>query len=220
MKGRRVSMLGEVIASIRGALESSALARRALNHAMDLLDEANQNFIHIFAEARDQEAEQTLALLAYARSGLADTQRILIEAENCAQRYRDSLGADAIGDATVDAVSRPARSQAPTGVTLSPGVPPTPERIEQLRDKLPPPVTSGAGRKTYGRWVSADGQEHVEVSGRDEKYGEAIRLFKEMRARRIPSRASDVEMKLAAHMRKNGIRSVTLVVNHVPARGR
>jgi Double-stranded DNA deaminase toxin A len=40
-----------------------------------------------------------------------------------------------------------------------------------------------------------------------------------MKARRIPARASDVEMKLAAHMRVNRIRSVTLVVNHIPGEG-
>jgi hypothetical protein len=40
-----------------------------------------------------------------------------------------------------------------------------------------------------------------------------------MKARRIPLRASDVEMKLAAHMRKKGIRSATLVTNHLPCEG-
>ena len=77
----------------------------------------------------------------------------------------------------------------------------------------PPPAAPAS------RWIDADGHEHAEVSGKDEKYNQAIQLFKDMKARRIPIRASDVEMKLAAHMRENGIRSATLVVNNVPCEG-
>jgi len=45
------------------------------------------------------------------------------------------------------------------------------------------------------------------------------RLFRDMKARRIPVRASDVEMKLAAHMRTKRIRSATLVVDNLPCEG-
>ena len=93
------------------------------------------------------------------------------------------------------------------------------ERIGQLRSELPPPVTSGVGKKTHGRWVGSDGQVRAMTSGKDEAYAQAIEVFREMKSRHIPQRAADVEMKLAAHMRKNGIRSATLVINHVPCVG-
>lgn len=91
--------------------------------------------------------------------------------------------------------------------------------VEPLRAELPPTVAPGAGQKTQGRWTDPDGRVHAEVSGKDEKYYDAVELSREMKARRIPIRASDVEMKLAAHMRRRGIRSATLVVNNIPCEG-
>lgn len=57
------------------------------------------------------------------------------------------------------------------------------------------------------------------VSGQDGAYDEAIQVFRDMKSRHVPQRASDVEMKLAAHMRNNGIRSAVLVINHTPCPG-
>jgi hypothetical protein len=93
------------------------------------------------------------------------------------------------------------------------------DQIESLRGGLPPPVTTGTGQKTHGRWIGPDGAVHTEVSSKDAKHEQAIQFFREIKARRIPLRASDVEMKLAVHMRINDIRSVTLAVNHVPCEG-
>jgi hypothetical protein len=97
--------------------------------------------------------------------------------------------------------------------------------VDQLRQDLPPDVasvkrTAGTPRpKTHGRWVGPSGESQAIVSGKDELYHQAIEVFREMKSRHIPQRAADVEMKLAAHMRKNGIRSATVVINNEPCAG-
>ena len=58
------------------------------------------------------------------------------------------------------------------------------------------------------------------AESKDEKSEEALRFFdEEIQSRRIPVTVVDVESKLAAHMRKNGIRSATLLLNNFPCRG-
>lgn len=57
------------------------------------------------------------------------------------------------------------------------------------------------------------------VSGEDEMYSESVTAFADLGLRRMPVRASDVEMKLAAYMRNHGIRSATLVINNTPCPG-
>ena len=221
-EGAGVSTLGEVIAQIREALRLSGDARQHLARAADLIEEATQLLAQACYGSTNPEAEQALALLAQAEQGIAELYELLEQAENGVQRYLDHLGADTtVGTVTATAVdSKRTGEQSDTPrerVPLSPSL--TPARIERLRAELPPPVTSGAGQKTHGRWIAADGRVHAEMSGKDEKYDEALQLFKNMKVRRIPVRASDVEMKLAAHMRKNGIRSATLIINHVPCEG-
>lgn len=112
----------------------------------------------------------------------------------------------------------------------SPGIKPAPEPprplVERLRRELPPDIIPPHVRprgtppaKTHARWVGPDGVVHVDTSGRDAKYQQALLWFEAQPGGRIPRRASDVEMKLAVHMRLEGIRSVTVVINHVPCPG-
>jgi len=62
------------------------------------------------------------------------------------------------GDAVLDTLTKTAK-----------GVPP--ERVEELRRNLPPPVVPGTGQKTHGRWIAPDGKVRQVVSGRDEWSG-------------------------------------------------
>jgi hypothetical protein len=214
-----MSTLGEVIASIRRALDKSAQARQILIHAADLLDEASQHLIYAFAGSDDAEAGQALALLAQARSGVDDTNRALIKAESHAVGYLNRLGAD---------VSSSAPAANPTSVPGQiPAVKLSRERVEQLRTELPPdilPVDQRAPdeprRRTHGRWIGPDGEARSIVSGEDELYAESVKAFPALGLRRgLPRRASDVEMKLAAYMRSHGIRSATVVINNTPCPG-
>ena len=210
-----MSTLAQVTAKVRTALDACTRARRALEEAAGQLGDAAGCLGEALCGVSDGEASQAPQVLSSAANTVAETYRILADAENHARAFLAALGADTVTTGTTG----PSTRQASASVRLAPGTPPTPERIEQLRAQLPATVTAGTGKKTHGRWIDADGREHVEVSGKDEKYAEAIKLFKDMKARRIPSRTSDVEMKLAAHMRLKGIRSATLVVNHTPCEG-
>jgi len=142
-------------------------------------------------------------------------------AEDAIRAYRATLVGDSTATGPTAGATSPQRVRSPSsGAPLSLLIPVTPERIEELRRDLPPSVVSGIGQKTHGRWIDPSGRVHEEVSGKDEKPEEALRLFEEeIKSRRIPVTVVYVEIKLAAHMRKNGIRSATLVLNNFPCRG-
>jgi hypothetical protein len=213
-----VSKLDEVAASIRRALDKSAQTRRALIRAAGLLDEANQHLTHALAGSHDPEAQQALAFLAQACTGMDDACRALIEAESRAQDYLNSIGG-----------ASPAATASPTPgpVPASEPARPSGERIEQLRAELPPDIlpldqrpSDEPRRRTHGRWIGPDGQARPIVSGEDELYAESVKAFPALGLRRgLPRRASDVEMKLAAYMRNHGIRSATAVINNIPCPG-
>lgn len=153
---------------------------------------------------------QGLAALGHARRTLDEALTALRAATDAIRSYRAFLT-----DGTTPAGPGQARTTAPTAPR--PGV--TGRIVERLRAGLPPPVRPGTGQKTHGRWIDPDGAVHAEVSGRDEESAEAIRFFEQSGATRIPSAVTDVEIKLAAHMRHHGITSATLVLNNTPCRG-
>jgi hypothetical protein len=223
-----VATLGEVIASIRSALDRLAQARQALVRAGTLLDEADQTLAHALAGSRAPEGEQALAFLVVARADINDAHRELIEAESRAQSYLNRLGA-------TSSAGTPAATASPTPApTVTSGTVPTSEptalsreRIEQLRAELPPDILppdqrpqDEPRRRTHGRWIGPDGQARPITSGEDELYAESVKAFPALGLRRgLPRRASDVEMKLAAYIRNRGIRSAIVVINNTPCPG-
>ncbi|WP_424190241.1 DddA-like double-stranded DNA deaminase toxin [Actinokineospora sp. G85] len=84
---------------------------------------------------------------------------------------------------------------------------------------MPPTVVPSTGQKTHGRFVDPEGKVHALASGYDAMYEPVEKYLLEIKVRRRPLRASDVEMKLAVHMRNNGIKSGTLIINNVPCAG-
>ncbi|RSN58868.1 hypothetical protein DMH01_22950 [Amycolatopsis sp. WAC 04182] len=95
------------------------------------------------------------------------------------------------------------------------------DRVEELKQDLPPRVQPGEGQKTHGQWVTNSGDEeagHI-VSGRDDLEAEAVQFFKDQGARRMPSTTADVEVKLAVHMQNKGITSATVAVNNEVCKG-
>lgn len=215
-----MSTLGEIIAQIRGALRTCGDARQHLARAAELIEESVQLLGQALYGSTDAEAEQALALLAHAHQAVADLYRVLDNAENGVRDYLTRLGA---ADSTDTGTSgqagtpRPERNSPP---------PPAPEQIRRLRDELPPDVPPPEKRhpgtprqKTHGRWVGPDGQVRPIVSGEDEGYAESVKAFRDLGARGIPQRASDVEMKLAAYMRNHGVRSAAVVINNTPCPG-
>lgn len=175
-------------------MAKSAAALAALGRAADHLEEAHAEIATTSAGSCSSEVSELLATFEGIQPEVRDLRELLSSADDRARRYLDGVIADAV----------------PVG---------------RLRQDLPPDVpgvkrTAGTPRpKTHGRWVGPSGQSQVIVSGKDELYDQAVEVFREMKSRHIPQRASDVEMKLAAHMRRNGIRSATVVINNEPCAG-
>ncbi|ONI85874.1 hypothetical protein ALI144C_12230 [Actinosynnema sp. ALI-1.44] len=122
----------------------------------------------------------------------------------------------AAAEATRRAPPEPAAAPSSPGTDFGP-VPA--EKIKQLREELPPPVTSGVGSKTHGRLVVGDKVRNL-VSGKDSMSDKVISILASMGSPGKPQRASDVEMKTAAWQRTTGTKHATVVINHVPCKGR
>ncbi|MBW4716990.1 hypothetical protein KZQ38_07430 [Saccharothrix sp. SC076] len=143
---------------------------------------------------------------------------LLNEAIRAAEGYADRLTAQGTPTPGLDARQPAQPPQRPPAHQSEPDDPP--ERIEQLRRELPPPVVPSTGQRTHGRWIGPDGQARPITSGKDARSDLAER---QLAAKGLPSRtlrSGDVEMKLAADMAANGIKHATVVINHVPCKGR
>jgi hypothetical protein len=82
-------------------------------------------------------------------------------------------------------------------------------------------VQPSKGQKTHGRWFAPGTAGGELVSGDGPDADAVARLLGEVPMPRPgrPMSASHVELKLVAHMRANGIRRATIVINNVPCPG-
>ena len=106
----------------------------------------------------------------------------------------------------------------------APAAPPArraaPSQVDRMRADLPPPVQPQTGQKTHGQWVTPGGTPARLVSGRDELAARVDQVIQDEGCPMRPVTASaDVELKLAAHMRDQGITSATLLINNQPCEG-
>ncbi|WP_436500002.1 DddA-like double-stranded DNA deaminase toxin [Actinokineospora sp. HUAS TT18] len=202
------AILGEVLVKVQAA-------RGCLNSAATRFEEARQAVATATYGSTSPEALGSVAAFEEAHQALAAPFAALHQVENVVRAYLSCIGAPVVGGRAVEGratVAKRAPDKASADVPIV--------EIDRLRGELPPPVVPSSGQKTHGRWVDADGTVHAEVSGADAKGKQALRFFaEELKARRIPTTVTDVEIKLAVHMRKNGIRSATLVVNNLPCKG-
>jgi hypothetical protein len=203
-----MSALDDVIAGIHHALDKSAEARHALRRAAQVTDEALDRLGAVLEGSSDPEAAQVTVSLARGSRDIDDVYRTIVAAEAHMRAYLSGIGADSVTTADVD--SAPAKN----------------DRIQRLRAELPPDVPPPDQRapgmprpKTHGRWFTRDGQVRAVVSGEDDLYAESVKAFHDLGLRRMPVRASDVELKLAAYMRNHGIRSATVLINNTPCPG-
>jgi len=217
--------IAEVTAAIRRALVLLDRGRQRLQRGYDLVGEALDIVLAVLAGSVQSEVAMLVAYLVELRSTIEAALAGVDSARRDAHALLDRLGTTNLlpGPAEPSAAVLPPRSPRNAPVTSAePADPPKipRERIEALRRELPPPVQQGKGQKTHGRWIGPDGQARPIVSGRDEV---AALVERDLQARGMPGksvRASDVEMKLAAHMVRYGIKHATVVINHVPCRGK
>ncbi|WP_352231533.1 DddA-like double-stranded DNA deaminase toxin [Actinokineospora sp. NBRC 105648] len=86
-------------------------------------------------------------------------------------------------------------------ISRTTGHPSPPNTKFTCYDRLNLPSPGASTPKTHGRWIGPNGTTRGEVSGKDDKYDQAVAYFESRPGGRVPLRASDVEMKLAVHMR-------------------
>lgn len=109
----------------------------------------------------ESDAAQVLSAFARVVDGCKDyLWPLLNEAVKAAESYAGRLAPK--GTATSAAAPRQPASRQAEPNSEPPVIPP--ERIEELR----PPVVPGAGQKTRGYWISANGTTHPVVSGDDD----------------------------------------------------
>ncbi|MBB5960060.1 hypothetical protein FHS29_006682 [Saccharothrix tamanrassetensis] len=190
-----MASLDEVAKQVSGACDKASECKDALAAARDLVEDAHAALATALTDSVSDEAAVAQVLAAFTRVtvGIAELWSVLNGAMNRAQAIVDALTGGASPSSPRDAP--PLGSSAARAVRS----PDSSERIEALRREFPPSVVPRSGDKTHGRWIGPDGSARPIVSGKDEIYGEAIQVFKEMGSRHVPQRASDVEMKLAAH---------------------
>ncbi|MEU4802782.1 DddA-like double-stranded DNA deaminase toxin [Actinosynnema sp. NPDC023587] len=211
----------DATAQLDAVLDKIDAARALLNLAADLIDEATAFFGAAVAGTVASDALQALAWFGEAQQGIGSSFAALTAAEDAIRAYRTQLVGEPIATGPMVGETSPRENRSrSSGEPSTVPIAVTPERVEELRRQLPPPVVSSAGQKTHGRWIDPNGNVHQEVSGKDEKSEEALRFFEEeMKSRRIPVTVVDVEIKLAVHMRQQAMKSVTLVINNPPCRG-
>jgi hypothetical protein len=213
--------IADVAAQLDAVLDEIDAVRVSLGAAADLIDEVAAIVETAVAGSAAPEALDALSLFEQARQGLEAPSGMLHIAEEAIRDYRAYLVGQTSSVDPPATTSNPKAEQArPPEAPSAKPIAVTPERIEQLRRELPPPVVPGTGQKTHGRWIDPDGNVHAEVSGEDEKSEDAIWFFEEeIKSRRTPTVVTDVETKLAVHMRKRHIRSAVLVINNIPCSG-
>ncbi|MGQ0841011.1 DddA-like double-stranded DNA deaminase toxin [Actinokineospora sp.] len=207
-----MSTFEHVATQIHSALHLADAARQSLKSAVEFVDQAIQVLKPVLDGTTDAAALQAWASLEQARSMLSEQQARITSAEICVRSYLTLIGADSPAGYVNESL--------PTTTSLESGYRNRESAvIKKIRAELPPDVEPRSGQKTHGRWIDADGTVHAETSGKDEKYDEVVRFLKSVNSRRMLVVASHVEIKLAAHMRKNAIRSIILALNNVPCTG-
>nr|WP_091457502.1 DddA-like double-stranded DNA deaminase toxin [Actinokineospora iranica] len=197
-----MASIEELTARLAGELARlTALKAAVMAAVLPPLDEVRQA---VDALLHGTATHETIATpLAHAHQGMGELYQALTVAQ-------ESISAAIAHQGVTTPATRPPQ---PTR-TSTPAPPPavSAERIDQLRRELPPDVIPEERRprgtprpKTHGRWIDPDGNTHTEVSGKDEKYEQAVAYFDSTPDQRVPLRAYDVEMKLAVHMRVNNI---------------
>lgn len=203
----------DLVGQVRQVVAAVGQARACLVQAQAELGEARDAMAAATYGTSDAEVGQLVPLMESLSEQLGQSMQTLDAASGLLTAYVERVGGPGDAGATIP----PPPPSAPSPRASASDVR---ERVEQLRRQLPTRSAGERRQKTHGRWF-APGQDATElVSGVDaltERVNEALRA--EGCPRRPVTAAADVELKLAAHMRDQGVREATLVINNEPCRG-
>ncbi|WP_370949240.1 DddA-like double-stranded DNA deaminase toxin [Amycolatopsis sp. cg5] len=195
-----------VTATLRGLpVGTVEAAGRAFQEARDGLAEATRG-------AHDQDAGQALERLVVAVDEVARVRKTL---QMIARELTDYLSAISGGESPSRSGGLPSARTRPVDRR-----PLGAAELAALRDQLPPavPKPNPEGKKTYGKWIDAEGNTQQLASGRD---ADAEEVWSQLQAAglsasRRPVVADHVEMKLAARMVNSGTTHAEVVLNNRP----
>lgn len=220
-----MATLGEVAESLAAACEKAADGRAALERAEQLAEDARALFAVALEGSTASDKGAVLDGLAETVKDIKALWKVLDDGIDAAEALLDVPRG-----ACTPPVLPPVQTSTPqprttTAAPVATPAPVPPERIEELRRDLPPPVVPGTGQKTHGRWIAPDGTVQQIVSERDEWSTKVNQALTAEGCPKVPVvNDGDVELKLAARMREQGatdpaMRHVTLAINHVPRQG-
>lgn len=203
----------EIIAGIRTAAGKIAASRSWLQQAREKADDAGQTLARETQGANADKIHQAMGLFAEAVGGITLADQLASRAP----AHLDNYIAEVEGNADPGGnPSGPPSKPEPSDQEAEPDDP-----VEKARQELPPPVTRGRGVKTHGRLLTADGGSTSVTSGRDEWTDTVNQVVKDAGCPYTPmTAAADVELKVAAQMRTNGITNASVVINNQPCTGR
>ncbi|WP_168211132.1 DddA-like double-stranded DNA deaminase toxin [Actinosynnema sp. ALI-1.44] len=204
----------ELRAQVQDVITRLANARNTIGRAAERVDEACSVGQAAFQGSTQPEAVQYADLHAQALSSLSSAADLLNRIAQDLAQYITNLGAsDAPSSATPRSTPAPA-----TSPDSGPGVV-SKQTVERIRAELPPPVVTGSGAKTHGRLI-VNGKAVPVVSGEDQMAAKVRSELTSMGLPVEPTRATDVDMKTAAWQRTSGTKHATVVINHVPCKGK
>lgn len=196
--------VNELVDQVKRALTAIGRARSRLVDAHVALSEARDTWATVTQGTTDPEAGALASSADAACEQLVQVHGGLKSAEATLHAYLAKVAGDA----------------PPRGPSPPTAADPLEGRVEALRRELPPPVARGRGQKTHGRWFAPGGKTAELASGWDELTTRVNVVLTGLGCPRVPPMSSaHVEVKLAMHMRDNGIREATVVINHRPCRG-
>lgn len=191
-------MWGDALRRVLATIDRSIAEH---HHAADLAEQARDLLAAAASGTLQTDAEQACALFTRAIEGITEPEGQLSGLATAAELVRSCLRN--LG------ISHDAGSVAP---------------IAPMRQPAPsfrPPVQSGTGQKTHGRWF-AHGRDDVQpiVSGEDAESAEVWRALQETRfpEKGPPITITHVETKLAVRMRREKIQHASVIINYTPCR--
>ncbi|MFD8497696.1 DddA-like double-stranded DNA deaminase toxin [Amycolatopsis sp. NPDC059657] len=203
----------KTVASVNEAVAKTQVAIERLRQAAQYVDEARQTLVQATQGSTDHEVGHAVGALMAAAGGAAEVGQLVAEVPAGLSAYAKSLtgGHDAPGGGR-----SPGQAAPSSAAQTKPEDP-----VEKARQELPPPVAGRRGVKTVGTWFAPGEAGTAITSGRDDRTERVDEILKEAGCDRRPiTAAADVELKLAAEMRDNGITDATVVINNIPCTGK
>lgn len=216
-----MAWLGEIGEGLNRVLNKAAESGAALHTASELAEDA-QGLLKSAAEGSLQvDVENVTTQFAEAVVGIAELHRHLGAAVDGTQKILRRLE---LGESTATCGGAVPTAPLPPQRTPEASQRGASERVERLRRDLPPPVQPRTGQKTHGRWFTdtdAPGTSAGELtSGHDDWSEVAERHLLDLGVPGTPVTAAHVEIKIAVHLARSGVRHATLVLNNTPCKGR